>query len=349
MKNFYETIITVYAGNGGNGNCSFSKSSKKLFSGKPDGGNGGNGGNIFIFSNKSINNLLKINNKKIFKAENGRNGLNNKCNGRNGKNLIINVPINTKIYNLDTSELIDNLDIDNKIILVAKGGNKGLGNFIFKSSINRSPKNFTNGKKGEIRKLKLIFNLRPNVCILGMVNSGKSSLINLISNSNSKIDNYPFTTKYPILGTLFSENYKKISILDTPAIFNNIYKNKYLNLNIFKYFEKCNLILYIIDSSIINQKFIYDNINIINYIINDKLICKNIWIVFNKLDLVNNIFNFNKIIKFNFNNKYKYYIISCLNKFNINNLLLDINNFIDKNMYLNIHKYENKDLNINWN
>ncbi|QJC35494.1 Obg family GTPase CgtA [Enterobacteriaceae endosymbiont of Donacia proxima] len=335
MKFFDEVIIHVQAGKGGDGCISFYRA-RFLPKGGPDGGNGGNGGNIYIIANHNINNLKNFHYKNNYVAGNGLNGKNKKRTGKNGKNLIIQVPLGTKITDVEKNIVLVSLINNNQIFLIAKGGKNGLGNINFKSSINRTPYKKTIGSLGEKKKIKLELILKVDIGILGLPNSGKSTFVKNISSAKTKINNYIFTTTKPILGIIKNKlDNSNISILDVPGIIKNSFLGKGLGLDFIKYFKNCNLIFYIIDISIIDIK--YDIFNILNIIkneitkYNDKLLLKEQWIIFNKIDLLHNsnyIISYIKEILIKYQYIKKFYLVSSKYNIGIKKLYIDISSYL---------------------
>ncbi|WP_343189324.1 Obg family GTPase CgtA [Buchnera aphidicola] len=334
MKFIDEVKISLQAGNGGNGCVSFRRE-KYIPKGGPNGGNGGNGGNIWIIANKNLNTLIDYQYKKIFKAQNGENGKNKNKTGKNGNDIKLIVPIGTKIINSDTFEKIKYLTKHKQKILIAKGGLRGLGNTKFKSSINRSPKKRTLGKQGEKKNIILELILLADIGTLGLPNSGKSTFIKNISAAKTKIGAYPFTTINPILGIVRNKK-KKFTIADVPGIIKGASKGIGLGFRFLKHLKKCKMLLHIVDIKKKNILEIKNNILIIKKEINkfkEKINKKNIWIIFNKIDLLNNkelILIKKKIKKILNIKKEKYYFISCITKKGIKKLLKKINIFLKK-------------------
>ncbi len=327
-------IVTLIAGKGGDGIVSFYRN-KYIYKGGPDGGNGGCGGNIYLITNNNINSFNSLKNKKIIKSFDGFKGGKNNCTGKNGKHIYIKIPIGTKVTILNKKKKIYKLKKNNQIILIAKGGKNGIGNNKFKSSTNRSPNQFTKGKKGKQLNVKLELIYKIDIGIIGLPNSGKSTLINQITNSKSKIQNYPFTTLYPILGKLIiKKKNTKFNIIDTPALIKGSNKNLGLGINFLKHLNKCKIILHIVEIQK-NYKNIIKNIKIINNELNlyNKFIHKKEqWIIFNKSDLINKKYLY-KIINKTIN-KIKfiksYFIISSLKKYGLKNLSIKLYNFLKK-------------------
>ncbi|WP_343192015.1 Obg family GTPase CgtA [Buchnera aphidicola (Formosaphis micheliae)] len=334
MKFIDTAIIHVIAGNGGNGCVSFRRE-KYIPKGGPDGGNGGNGGNVWLQATNNITTLINFKFNKIFSAGHGKNGLSKNRTGKRGNDITILVPIGTRIINIPTNEVIEDMLINNTQLLIAKGGWHGLGNTRFKSSTNRTPKQKTLGKTGEKRQLLLELILLADVGTLGLPNSGKSTLVRSISNANTKIAEYPFTTLKPILGVVKINQEKKFIISDLPGLIQHASKGIGLGIQFLKHLERCSLLLHIIDIYSYNNSTIVKNIETVIYELknyNIELYKKPRWLIFNKIDLLNTekvnetVQNILSVL----NTKEKYYIISAVNKINTKSLCIDIAHFLKK-------------------
>lgn len=333
MKFLDTAIIHVIAGNGGDGNTSFRRE-KYIPKGGPDGGDGGNGGNIWLKSEMNLNTLIDFRFKKIFRAQNGNKGSNKNKSGKKGNDIIIHVPIGTKIIDNNTNEIIQDMVKNQELILVAKGGWHGLGNTRFKSSKNRTPITHTKGKKGENRTLKLELILIAHVGTLGLPNSGKSTLVKSISSARTKIGNYPFTTLIPVLGTVNIDHTKKFIIADLPGLIQGSSQGVGLGYKFLKHLERCHLLLHIIDLSQINKETVLFYINtIINELTkyNKTVLQKPRWLIFNKIDLLNKI-EIEKKIKLFFlklNKKEPYFLMSAKEKIGTNKIKKSIYKFLN--------------------
>lgn len=338
MKFLDQAIIHVIAGNGGNGCVSFRRE-KYIPKGGPDGGDGGNGGNVWLKSVNNINTLIDFKFKKIFSAGNGKNGFSGKCTGKKGVDITIFVPVGTRIIDIKTKEIISDMVKNNQMLLIAKGGWHGLGNTRFKSSINRTPKKRTLGTSGEKREILLELILLADVGTLGLPNAGKSTFVQSISSAKPKIAEYPFTTLTPTLGVVSIKNKKSFVISDLPGLIKNASKGIGLGFLFLKHLERCNLLLHIIDISSYKSANIIENINIIiNELKNynkTELYKKTRWIVFNKIDLLEQK-KIKKIVSkvlFSLENKEKYYVISAMNGIGVKKLCSDISDFLkNKNL-----------------
>lgn len=334
MKFIDESNILVIAGRGGNGCVSFRRE-KFIRKGGPDGGDGGNGGNIYLIANRNINTLIDCELKKTFKAKNGKHGKNKNRKGQKGKDTVIKIPIGTKVYDLSTKKMIYDITIEGKIYLIAKGGACGLGNTRFKTSVNRSPKNMTLGKKGESKNLYLELNLLADVGIVGMPNTGKSTFINLVSGTKQKIADYPFTTIVPKLGMVKINKKHKFIIADIPGLIQGASNGIGLGIRFLKHLERCSILLHFIDIMPTDNSDPKQNIKIINEEIekySKTLKNKKKLLIFNKLDLFDKkkIKSYIENIIKSLNLNEKYYIISSLKGIGVSKLCSEISNILLK-------------------
>ena len=186
MKFIDEATIEVHAGNGGDGMASFRRE-KFVPRGGPDGGDGGRGGSIFAIADRNINTLIDYRYARIHRARNGEKGQGADCYGKGADDIVLRMPVGTVVSDLESGELIADLDHHEDRALLARGGKGGLGNLHFKSSVNRAPRQFTRGEPGEGRKLKLELKVLADVGLLGMPNAGKSTLIRAVSAARPKV------------------------------------------------------------------------------------------------------------------------------------------------------------------
>ena len=161
-----EAQVEVIAGKGGNGLVSFRRE-KYIPLGGPDGGDGGDGGSIFLVGNRAENTLSNLRNTRLIKGQSGTSGQSRHCFGKKGEDLFVDVPLGTIVHDLETQELLGELVSHGQKFMVARGGERGVGNVRFKSSTNRAPRKATNGDLGERRKLKLELRVMADVGLLG--------------------------------------------------------------------------------------------------------------------------------------------------------------------------------------
>ena len=288
MKFIDEVSIEAIAGNGGNGVASFRRL-KNIPKGGPDGGDGGDGGNVIIRAVNNLNTLSKFRYQRKFEAKNGKRGGSNNKTGSDGEDLIIDVPCGTLLYDLDTDTLIKDLVNDQDEITICKGGKGGFGNLRYKSSTNRSPTKFTEGKDGEFISLKLELRLLADIGLLGMPNAGKSSLVRAVSSARPKVADYPFTTLHPSLGVVDYSDNSSFVISDIPGLIAGASSGVGLGIQFLKHLSRTKVIVQMVDiyekSSLeIIQEVKELLVEITNF---DKKLTKRIkWLVLNKKDLV---------------------------------------------------------------
>jgi GTP-binding protein len=310
MKFLDQAKIYVKAGDGGSGSASFRRE-KFIEFGGPDGGDGGHGGSIVFAVDKNLNTLIDFRYQQHFKAEKGKDGKGKKKTGKSGKNLILKVPIGTQIFEEDNNTLIEDLTNPEQKIVIANGGKGGLGNVRFKSSTNRAPRKKTDGNKGESFWIWLQLKVIADIGIIGMPNSGKSSLLSVLTNARPKIANYPFTTINPNLGVA-NYNNKEVTLADIPGLIEGAHEGVGLGDKFLRHIERCKNILHLID--ITNEDLLenYSKVRkeLLKY--SNKLIKKREIIVFNKIDMISDEEVNKKINTFSKQIKKKIYSISAL-------------------------------------
>jgi len=252
-----QVSISVKAGDGGDGCCSFRRE-KHIAMGGPDGGDGGRGGDVILEVDPNLSTLIDLRYKKNYQAENGQAGKGNQMTGRSGKNLTVRLPPGTLVKNEETGELLVDLKEPHQQFVVAKGGNYGQGNIRFKSSTNRAPKKFGKGKPGDFCKLFLELKLLADVGIIGFPNAGKSTLIARISNARPKVAGYPFTTLVPNLGIVKLEEGESFVAADIPGLIEGAHKGKGLGHQFLRHIERTRLLLHLIDFSDVESENILD-------------------------------------------------------------------------------------------
>ena len=284
MKFLDQTKIYLKAGNGGSGSASFRRE-KFIEFGGPDGGDGGNGGSVILVAEDNLNTLIDFRFKQHFKAERGQNGMGKKKTGKDGKDLILKVPVGTQIFEEDNNTLIEDLKKEGQKVIIAKGGKRGLGNVRFKSSSNRAPRKTTRGEEGESFYIWLQLKVIADIGIIGMPNAGKSSLLSVLTKAKPKIANYPFTTIDPNLGVA-SYSDKEITIADIPGLIEGAHEGIGLGDKFLRHIERCKSLIHLID---ITEENILENYlkirkELSKYSAN--LLKKKEIIVFNKIDII---------------------------------------------------------------
>jgi len=310
MKFLDQAKIFVKAGDGGSGSAGFRRE-KFIEFGGPDGGDGGRGGSIICVADKNLNTLIDFRYQQHFKAEKGQDGKGKKKTGKSGKDLILKVPFGTQILEEDNNTLIEDLTKSEEKINIANGGKGGLGNVRFKSSTNRSPRKKTDGENGESFWIWLQLKVIADIGIVGMPNSGKSSLLSVLTSARPKIANYPFTTINPSLGVA-NYNNKEVILADIPGLIEGAHEGIGLGDKFLRHIERCNNILHLIDITNNNLLEDYSKVRKELFKYSNKLTKKREIIVFNKIDMVNNEEINKKIDIFNKKIKKKIYTISAL-------------------------------------
>ena len=254
MKFLDQAKIFIASGNGGDGCASFRRE-KYIEFGGPNGGDGGKGGDVIFRVDENLNTLIDFRYQQHFKAKNGENGKGKNQTGANGNDIIIKVPPGTEIYNEDKSLLLFDLINKNEEFRLITGGNGGLGNSHFKTSVNQAPRKFTKGEEGNEKWIWLSLKLFADIGVIGMPNAGKSTLLSKISNANPKIGDYPFTTLNPILGTVKRFD-KEIILADIPGLIEGAHEGKGLGDKFLAHIERCKFLLHLID---VTDKQWYEN------------------------------------------------------------------------------------------
>lgn len=246
--------ITIKAGDGGNGRVSFRRE-KFVPKGGPDGGDGGNGGSVWLETDKDLNTLKPFQFQKKFSAQDGEAGGKNKRHGADGKDLFIKVPVGTvvKTEGSDPSTLFDLVKPGEKVCL-AKGGRGGKGNWQFRSPILTTPRIAEAGTSGEAKQLTLELKLLADVGLIGLPNSGKSTLLSVLTKAKPKIADYPFTTLEPNLGVMKSTSPRlrglsDLVIADIPGLIEGASKGKGLGIEFLRHIERCKILVHLLDGA----------------------------------------------------------------------------------------------------
>ena len=290
MKFVDEATIKVFAGNGGSGCLSFRRE-KFIPKGGPDGGDGGDGGSVFLEAKTELNTLIDFRYTRSFKAENGSQGSGSDCTGSKGDDLYISVPVGTIVTVTETGEIIGDLTFPEQKLLVAKGGFHGLGNTRFKSSRNRTPRQTTPGKEGESREIKLELSLLADVGLLGLPNSGKSTLVRTVSAARPKVADYPFTTMVPNLGVVRLDSERSFVIADIPGVIKGASDGAGLGMRFLKHLTRTKLILHLVDISPLDgssPKHAVEEIERELEKFSPTLATEHRWLIVNKADLLSN-------------------------------------------------------------
>lgn len=288
MKFVDEATIRVQAGNGGHGCLSFRRE-KYVPKGGPDGGDGGDGGSVYLEADTALNTLVDYRFQRSYKAQTGEGGSGRNCSGSKGEDLVLQVPVGTTVVDMDTNEVLGDLTRPGEQLKVAQGGFHGLGNTRFKSSINRAPRQTTNGTPGEVRNLRLELKVLADVGLLGLPNAGKSTFIRSVSAARPKVANYPFTTLVPNLGVVSVQAHQSFVVADIPGLIEGAAEGAGLGIRFLKHLVRTRLLLHLVDVAPYDGSSPVDSVRAIVgelHKFSETLAGRERWLVFNKVDML---------------------------------------------------------------
>lgn len=294
-----EVIVTLEAGNGGNG-CMAFRREKCVPMGGPFGGNGGKGSDIIFKVDEGLNTLLDLRYKKIIKGNKGENGLGKGMHGSNAKDVVIYVPEGTIITDVDTNLVIADLTKKDDEVIAAYGGRGGRGNIAFATKANPAPSFAENGEPGEIRKVKLELKLLADVGLVGLPSVGKSTFISKISAAKPKIAAYHFTTLSPNLGMVRVDENRSFVVADLPGLIEGASLGEGLGIKFLKHIERTRVIAHIIDMGGTEGRDPINDYKIIRKELenfNKSIIEKPEIIIANKMDMPSSLENLEKFKK----------------------------------------------------
>jgi len=286
MKFVDEATIEVRAGRGGHGCVSFRRE-KYIPKGGPDGGDGGDGGNVWLEADPGLNTLVDFRHARLFQARNGQGGMGRQRTGKSAEEVVIRVPLGTLVRNVETDELIGDVTEPGQRLLVARGGTGGKGNIHFKSSVNRTPRQFTEGTHGEARTLHLELKVLADVGLLGFPNAGKSTLISAVSKARPKVADYPFTTLHPNLGVVSLAPGQSFVIADIPGLIEGAAEGAGLGHQFLKHLQRTGLLLHLVEIQPIDGSDPVDQVRAIERELDrydPELAKRTRWLVLTKID-----------------------------------------------------------------
>jgi GTP-binding protein len=282
-----EVLITVRSGDGGKGCVSFRRE-KFIPKGGPDGGDGGRGGNVFFRATERLATLIDFKYRRLFRARNGEPGRGKSQTGKNGKDIRIEVPIGTLLYDEETVQEIADLVHDGQEILVLEGGQGGKGNQHFATSTNRAPRMAQPGIPGEEKRLRLSLKSLADIGLIGLPNAGKSTLLSRLTTAKPKIADYPFTTLTPNLGVMTLTEDKRLTVADIPGLVEGASEGKGLGHRFLKHIERTRLLLHVMDVTYSPAQSLLEDFFVVRKELEDyhvHVAAKDQMVVINKIDL----------------------------------------------------------------
>ncbi len=287
MKFIDEVMVTVQSGDGGRGCVSFRRE-RFIPKGGPDGGDGGKGGDVILKATLRKRTLYHFKFKTQFKAESGKGGSGDQRTGKNGEDLILEVPVGTVVSDTVTGQILKDLKEPEENFIIAHGGRGGQGNKRFATSTRRTPRFAQPGEAGQLLSIKLELKLIADVGIIGLPNAGKSTLISKISSARPKIADYPFTTLAPNLGIVAAQGRKAFCVADIPGLIKGAHEGAGLGIRFLKHIERTRVLIHLIDISGIypeNPLEQYETVNRELFLYSGKLAEKPQLVVLNKMDI----------------------------------------------------------------
>ncbi|BBD09968.1 GTPase ObgE [Desulfovibrio ferrophilus] len=248
MRFVDEATITVRSGKGGHGCVSFRREAH-VPRGGPDGGDGGDGADLIFRASDTLLTLYDFRLKRLYEAKNGQPGMGRQRYGKNGEDLIIDVPTGTLLYEVDEDEnetLIADLTESGQTVVICEGGRGGKGNEHFKSATMRTPRFAQPGEPGEEKRIRLELKILADAGLLGLPSAGKSTFVSRISEARPKIAAYHFTTLTPNLGVLISELGEHFVVADLPGLIEGAHEGLGLGFRFLKHVERNRFLVHIL-------------------------------------------------------------------------------------------------------
>ena len=281
---FDEAEIYVQSGKGGDGMVHFHREKYKPRGG-PDGGDGGRGGDVILVVNRKKNTLFDFRHRSQFVADEGRPGGPNNMTGKSAKDLVVEVPPGTLVYDAESDDLLGDLVDEAQELVVAKGGRGGRGNQHYATSRNQVPRMAERGVPEESKTLRLELKLIADVGIVGVPNAGKSSLLAVVSNAKPKIANYPFTTLTPNLGVARMDDHTVLVLADIPGLIEGAHQGVGLGFEFLRHIQRTRVLIHMLDGLSEDPLSDFSQINSEMALFDEKITEKPQIVAFNKMDL----------------------------------------------------------------
>ena len=323
--------ILVKGGDGGNGVTAFRRE-KFVPRGGPSGGDGGRGGSVSMEATTQLNTLLQFRFNPEFRAGRGLHGEGDKRHGKDGEDLVIQIPVGTVVTDSETGELFHDFSISGERLVVARGGRGGRGNAHFATSTNRAPRYHQDGQPGEIRSFQLELKLIADVGLVGFPNAGKSTLISRISAARPKVADYPFTTLEPHLGVVAYGDEGSFVVADIPGLIEGAHEGTGLGLEFLRHVERTKLIAHVIDVSSTGRDPVDDFLTISRELELYKadLLDKPQVVIASKLDAVDDTNRVKSLRRFCAERGFEMFEISAVTGLGIDELVTGIGKFVEQ-------------------
>ncbi len=259
-RHFVDTVpVDVRAGSGGGGCCSFRRE-KFVPRGGPDGGDGGRGGDVVLLGDEDTDSLVALFYSPRLIAENGVPGAGRQQHGRNGRTLVVPVPLGTTVVDPETDEALGDVVEHGQRLVVARGGRGGLGNVHWKRADHQVPREHTPGEPGEERRLRMDLRLLADAGLVGFPSAGKSSLLRCISRARPKVAAYPFTTLHPLIGTVeYPEQFASLRVADIPGLIEDAHRGVGLGFSFLRHIERSRVLVFVVDMAGVDNRHPWDD------------------------------------------------------------------------------------------
>ncbi len=283
MRFVDEAVISVRSGDGGKGCVSFRRK-RFIPKGGPDGGDGGRGGDVYVEASGRLHTLADFTSRRQFRAENGRPGAGRNRTGKDGRDVVIQVPLGTIVVDEETGEVLSDLVREGERVLMASGGRGGKGNQHFATSTHRAPKFAQPGLPGEARTLRLSLKHLAEIGLVGLPNAGKSTLLSRLTAAEPEVDDYPFTTLTPNLGVLRFGNGETATLADIPGLIEGASLGKGLGVRFLKHVQRTRMLLHLIDAAAPSPMEAYRTVRAELEQFDPSLLRKDHMVLLNKID-----------------------------------------------------------------